>query len=255
MVRREVDGSPEESESSLKPGLYGWVTDYAHTEPVTIKRRPRVLRWLTGGLVAAGVISLIAMIAVTAIAVLKPQLFSPDAAPGAVSPTATPPPSPSPSDPPVVVVDTVLPLECEALFKQRMRAALSRQGLTLATSLSGAEKARPGSADRQLRALMRNHDSLDCYWLDEDGGERAAVLTRALEPGHRVTTKAKARLIALDFTEQRDEHGVRYFIESSSGAEPSGESHYLREGVWFATHWYGVGPRGYTNHMVDNVFD
>ena len=31
-------------------------------------------------------------------------------------------------------------------------------------------------------------------------------------------------------------------------------SHFLRDGLWFATRWYGYGPYGYTSDMARQVF-
>lgn len=261
MERRPVDDDSAPDRSSQTPGLYGWVTDYAHTEPATLKGHESTLRkWLYRTAIGAAMVAVLAFVGVVALSTLRPDLgigTGPRQADGLnveprepVTPVV-PKPAPVATEP---AIASLLPDDCRALFSREMITQLRREGLSLGSALSGREVIEPGSGDRHLRSLMRNETSVGCYWLDADGSTTAAVLTTVMEPGAAVVADVEARLKRLDFVVERDGEGKRYYIETTVEGEPRGESHYLRGGVWLATHWHGFGPRGYSVDMARNLF-
>ena len=234
-----------------------WVTDF--TAPVvapSARREPRPpnpRRTVT--VVGAGLLLLV--VSTVLAAFLRP--FEADS--GAVTSGGVPvipsPPSPSPS--PSVIAEAppllaILPASCDGLYGRQMEAEFARRSMEVNHVWTGIRAATAGSADPELVSLLRGKPSLDCFWLDEGGGAEAAVLTVAAEPGPEVVEVVKARLSALGYSHENERGGVRFFTETRENGESRGESHFVRDGIWLATNWYGFGPWGYTSHMAKNVF-
>jgi hypothetical protein len=253
MARRPVDDIPETPDSEPERGLFGWMANF--DDPVAVKaasggpRAPRgkalPLAILGGALLLAG--------ATLAAALTQPFQSSSTAPSAGPRVHGEPEPSPSASEE-VAKVPTIIPDDCLDLYGQAMEAEFERETMHLNRVWTGAREAPAGSTDPQLLTMLPTQLSLDCFWLDETGGTKAAVLTVASEPGPEVTAAVEARLVELGFGRQTDRGGVRYFAEHRIGTESRGESHFVRDGVWLATNWYGFGPWGYTGHMAENVF-
>lgn len=222
-------------------------------DPVAVKaaaapRTPRSLPIALGG-------GSLLVVGATVIAVL----LRPFEAESGMSSTATPAvpaaPSSAPSASPQAPLQmSVLPETCDGLYDEVMIREFEQHDMHLNTVWTGAREATAGSASLDLVALMRGKLSLDCFWLDESGGMDSAVLTVATEPGPDVAAEVAAHLTASGFATQEHRGGARYFIEHRVDGESVGESHFIRDGVWLATNWYGFGPWGYTAHMAENVF-
>lgn len=140
-----------------------------------------------------------------------------------------------------------LPAGCEGLYSEAMSVTLEQIGFELGSDYDGDWHS--GSADEELRELL-DAPALDCYW----SNGKAGMLTKVTEIGAQQQAAAIDRLEALGFTEKSEHGGVRYFIERTAATGSSGESHFFREGTWFATHWLGHGQYGYTADMVRTVF-
>lgn len=254
MARRPADDGPETPGPELERGLFGWVADF--DGPVAAKAArggPRAPRGKTLPIAVGG--GSLFVIGATVIA----ALLRPFEAESGISSTGGPrvheAPSASPSSSAEApITPTVLPDDCDALYGSAMEAEFEREAMQLNRVWTGVREAPAGSTDPELLALLLGEPSLDCFWLDGGGGSRSAVLTVASEPGAAVAEAVAARLVALGFSQQHDRGGVRYFVESRVAGETTGESHFLRDGVWLATNWYGFGPWGYTGHMAENVF-
>lgn len=261
MARQPIDDAPQEpghEQPALAPTdrLIGWAADF--DDPVAVKARsggPRAPRGKRLP-IAVGVGSLLVVGATVITALLKPfeaesGLSSTD------GPRAhnAPPPSSSPTaSAEAPRTDTILPEECEGLYGSAMLAEFEREDMHINSVWTGAREAPAGTTDPELQSLLAGKPSLDCFWLDEAGGTESAVLTVASEPGPEVVQSVAARLEALGFAKQNDRGGVRYYVETTTNGETVGESHFVRDGVWLATNWYGFGPWGYTRHMAENVF-
>ena len=251
MARRPIDDGPDATGPEPERALLTWVTDF--DDPVAVKaaappRTPRSLPIALGG-------GALLVVGATVIAALMRPFEAESGMPSSDTPSVPSVPSSAPSASPEAPLQlTVLPEACDGLYDDVMIREFEQQGMHLNTVWTGAREATAGSASPDLVALMRGKLSLDCFWLDESGGTESAVLTVATEPGPEVAATVAAHLTANGFAAQEHRGGVRYFIEHRVDGESVGESHYLRDGVWLATNWYGFGPWGYTAHMAENVF-
>ena len=216
-----------------------WVTRFDETQP----RRPRsrALTLALGALFGGGGITAVALI----VAALSRPAEEESGAGSARTPSAVPTPSATQS---VAPPQSVIPAGCGGLFSEAMSVTLEQIGFELRSEYDGPWHA--GSADDELRALLADSD-LECHWTDE----KAALLTHVVEVDEQQQSLAMQRLEGLGFTRLSEHGGVRYFVERQDATGPTGESHFFRDGVWFATHWLGHGQYGYTADMVRSVFD
>lgn len=268
MGRTKPLGSPGRGPTEDHDGLFRWVTDFG----------PRVGGGVPGDAVPSdavaqrgtasrstadseatvvrlvGLSGLLVTVAAALAALLVP--FREDGDPTDTGgPIVLDAPSPSPSAPAEApIVSTVLPSDCFGLYGQAMLGEFERESMQLNQVWTGAREETAGSGDAELVAMLAGRPSLDCFWLDATGGSESAVLTVATEISAEESAAVEARLVALGFAHQRDRGGIRYFVESRVDGQSRGESHFLRDGVWLATNWYGFGPWGYTRHMAENVF-
>lgn len=161
------------------------------------------------------------------------------------------------ADEPVVApaTDPLLPSSCESLFSSNVVSAANSAGLVL--NPSWADGTDPGGltlVDPVLASTLASAPSLDCRWLSPNGGSGVGIRSVIAVVTYDQALELDTRLSALGYTAVDELGGTRYYFESSSGGEPYGESHLVRDGLWFATHWLGYGPKGYTADMVVNHF-
>lgn len=148
-----------------------------------------------------------------------------------------------------------LPATCADLYTPDMHRALAESELEVNSVWTGSRNLPPGSADKDLLILLAGDDALHCFWLDEFGGEESALLTVLTETTEAESQAAITRLTELGLTRREEQGGVRFFFEKRDASnELHGESHFFRDGLWFATRWYGVGQFGYTADMAQAVF-
>ena len=223
-----------------------WVTQFDDPEVHSAERTQRN-RGLTIGLGVLGDGGVIAAIAVLVTALTRPVVDD-----GGVG--AEPAPTSTPTAPSIAESSTpepsLIPDGCDELFSDSMVDTLAGVGLDLGSNWSGEPES--GSADAELRMLL-DDAALDCHWTT-DAAASPLLLTQVAEVSSHETELATARLDELGFNQISELGGVRYVIEHRAGSEVSGESHFFREGVWFATHWSGHGQYGYTADMVNSVF-
>lgn len=186
--------------------------------------------------------------AIAAIILLLTALAQSSAEESGAVPSRTPAATPRPSITQTAISETsLLPAGCGGLYSEAMSVTLGQLGFALDADYDGDWHS--GSADTELRALLEDAQ-LDCYWSDGSAG----MLTKVAEVGDQQQALAIARLEQLGFTQLEEHGGVRYFVENQSATGATGESHFFREGVWFATHWRVHGQYGYTADMVRTVF-
>ena len=223
-----------------------WVTRFDDPVVHSAERTQRN-RGLTIGLGVLGGGGVIAAIAVLVTALTRPAVEE-----GGVG--AEPAPTATPSAPSIVETSTpkpsLIPDGCGELFSESMVATLNGVGLDLGSNWSGEPHS--GSADAELRELL-DDAALDCHWT-ADAAASPLLLTQVAEVSSHETELATARLDELGFSQLSESGGVRYVLEQRTGSEVSGESHFFRDGLWFATHWRGHGQYGYTADMVNSVF-
>lgn len=263
MARRKPTDTTTGTPGAHHDGLFRWVADFepvagesTAASPVGQARPASKAHAATekrlGRLVGAS--GLLITMAAAIAAVLVPFRGEGDpAATGGPRVLDAPRPRPSASAE-APLVPAMLPQDCSGLYGDAMLAEFERQSMELNQVWTGVREETAGSDDPELVSILAGRPSLDCYWLDESGGTDAAVLTVATEVSPEESAAVEARLVALGFAHQKDRGGIRYFVESRVDAQSKGESHFLRDGVWLATNWYGFGPWGYTRHMAENVF-
>jgi hypothetical protein len=217
-----------------------WVTRF--DEPMARRPRSRALTVALGALFGGGGLAAIALLVTALTRPAEEELGQ-----GATrTPTVAPTPSAVQTAPEQEA--SILPAGCGALYSESMTVTLEQIGFDLESGYDGEWHS--GSADAELRALLADAE-LDCHWTQEQAG----LLTRVAEVDDRERALAIDRLESLGFTQLSEHGGVRYFVERSAATGPTGESHFFREGLWFATHWLGHGQYGYTADMVRSVFD
>jgi hypothetical protein len=176
-----------------------------------------------------------------------------EAVPVEAVPTSAPEPSRSPSPEPTLG-DERVPAQCQGIYSAGMTQSLREEGLDLGRRVS-SDALHGGSGDARLRELLDASTILSCDWLDAEGGTDSGIRSAIAVVGDREQAAAIERIRAMKLTRLDQLGGQRFFMESvdSEGRE-FGESHFFRDGLWFATHWYGHGPMGYSADMVTTVF-
>ena len=246
--------------------VLGWVTDFDSPEVAkprdkpsasrpmrfaarVAKSRPAVVPIVTG----AGSLAAVAAIVIAALSrPIEEETGTGMGGPvGEVPrPSVTAPSATSAPD-----VSPLIPDTCADVYGADMKRVLTQAGLEVNSAWTGSRNLPAGSADEELLALLAEEDALGCFWLDEFGGADSALLTLLTGTTEQTTESAMARLTELGLTRREEHGGVRYFVESrDASGELHGESHFFREGLWFATRWYGTGQFGYTADMAQRVF-
>ncbi|HSP51399.1 MAG TPA: hypothetical protein VLO00_00765 [Cryobacterium sp.] len=216
---------------------------------VLTRRRMRVLLGAVGSLL---VIALIVLLIVWRGGAGSPEA---DAA-GRPQPSSTPAPlalaaAPSPAATP----DGPHPSTCEELYSPEIVAAFD--GLVLnpawvAEENSGVSR---GSGDSQLIGLIdAAAEHLTCVWANENGGSGLGLTTELVWVTPEQKVEIQSRLTAAGMNCYEELKGMRCLIEATADGELSGESHFLRDGIWLATHYFNAGPDGYTHDIINNVW-
>ena len=279
MVERSVGSASEEElagSAALAPeaggrgtatdAVVGWLTDFdapavgrarerrldRRTLPRRVVARTRI-RWSTLVAVLAGIGA-----AAIAVATVDPRW---DGAPVPVASPSTSAPPPSATPTPVTPVPSLVPQDCGRFFSARMEKRLRSHDLRLydRDSLADASLTLPrgrsvGTADNRLARMLAGIAETECFWLHDENPEVSGVLTAVGEGRARQLALARERLDERGLTRLEEDGGIRYF-EETVGADgvPTGESHFFKGGVWFATQWYGYGPRGYSADMANSL--
>jgi hypothetical protein len=222
-----------------------WVTDFDDPVVVAAQNRQRSPALaVAGGAVFGGG-------GLAALTLLVTALSRPAVEESGASTSAPPTVAPTSSAVESVLPVSRIPTYCGALYGEALTITLEGIGMQLGNEGEGDRHA--GSTDPALRELLSGAE-LDCHWTDGVQGN-AALLTRVAEIDSATEAAAIARLEELRFTQLSELGGIRYFVEENSATGATGESHFFREGVWFATRWYEHGQYGYTADMVRSVFD
>lgn len=142
---------------------------------------------------------------------------------------------------------TAVNRDCDALYSRSMRAQLEGAGLTLNPArVQGIDFV--GTRDAALASYITQ--PLECVWMNAQGDTPTWVITTIsqIRPGEQ--SSLEQRLAAYTTVDLLELGGHRYVTD----AVTSGESHLVRDGLWFATTWNTFGPDGYTADIVLNYF-
>ncbi len=221
------------------------------------------VRWIAPAAIAAGLLvlgggtwaalSLLQPTAVdqpiTAPATREPLGPEPTTAPSAASgiqPTPTPTPAPGPM---------ALPERCDDLFSDAMVETLTGQyQVSLNPEWSRQPDAVPlPTSDPALDALIGEQPRLNCNWMPGGGGH-TGIITAIASVDDAEAAAVEERLANL-YSPVQETFGTRYIWEDweTAAGGSVGESHLVREGLWFATRWLNIPVGGYTAEMVERV--
>jgi hypothetical protein len=220
-----------------------WVADFDSTPRV--QGRSRALTGFLSALFGTGAVAALALL----VAAFSRHAEEETGIASPTMPSASPLPTVSASASAEPHPD-IVPSDCDELFSDSMVASLTEQGFALDPGWDGEHE--PGSADEQLQAIV-DHSALDCHWSRTSPSE-AALLTSVVALSPQQDVVVRERLAELGYQHLSEHGGVRYVVERREGSAVSGESHFLRDGLWLATHWVGHGPYGYTADMVRSVY-
>jgi hypothetical protein len=176
---------------------------------------------------------------------------SQSASPGS---TATAPASEAPATPTETPAAIAVPGECADIYTRDWDTELG--GLALNPEWTETPGNGPfwGSNDDGAITVLEATSTLTCAWVSPNGGGDVGIITNisSLTPEQQVSVTE--HLGASGFACYEELSGTRCVIEWSSDAGESGESHFLREGIWSATRWSNVGADGYTHDIVTAIF-
>jgi hypothetical protein len=167
--------------------------------------------------------------------------------------TSGPDPSATPTTP-AEPAGTALPASCDELYSDGMQATIEGDGLVLNPAWSQEDGLRLPTNDEELSALLDPLPRLDCGWLPPEGGGEVGVITSVAQVTEEQQAAVEARFLELGWAQIEELGSVRYVLEEEGGGNRLGQSHVLRNGLWFATGWVNYGPTGYTADMVAQVF-
>lgn len=232
-------------------------------------------------LIAAGAVVVIAAVAVT-IGITR-GAAEPEATGSSPSPTTTPTievsatpagptaaPEPEP-EPEPTAVRVGVPSSCEQIYTPAMLTLLRGTGLD---ENHGQQTSGIGSLDPQLQALITATPHLTCTWgpPGEVGlvtnvtgvteAQSADVLARMRATGFTCgevaggTRCSKLLVDPKDLTEE-DREAMPWGLSAETDPMYSygaGESAFLRDGLWVATHWSMIAPPNYTESIAGKIF-
>jgi hypothetical protein len=149
------------------------------------------------------------------------------------------------------------PATCEAVYSPTMLATLTDTG-TLNPDWAEADVNKGvlfGTTDEQLTALIEGAEHLTCVWGNSEGGSGTGLTSNVVYVSAEQSESVHQRLLGDGMNCYEELGGIRCVAESAAGAEGvAGESHFLRDGIWLATHYVNAGPDGYTHDMVATIW-
>lgn len=217
------------------------------TDPRPVAARPAF--WLV----------LVAALLAVAVALVTGLIVGSSAGADAASPTAPPRPSPAAVAPAVPVEvapppSPLIPADCAGVYSRDWEAefdfelALNPEWL----QQPGAELW--GTNDPAALELMRERSSLQCAWVLPEGGGDVGIITNLSTVTAEEESTVVDALAAAGLECYAEEGGTRCIVEESTDAGASGESHFVREGVWIGTRWANLSANGYTLDIVGTIF-
>ena len=173
--------------------------------------------------------------------------------PSAVATDAAATPPAGETEPPVGA-GAAIPSTCGEIYTRDWSAELG--GLVLNPPWTETPGNGPfwGSNDNGAVTVLEATTELTCAWVGSNGGGDVGIITNiaALTPEQLASTVAYLGRIGQTCYEELE--GTRCVVEWNSEGGDSGESHFLREGIWSATRWSNVAADGYTHDIATAIF-
>ncbi|MBM7829563.1 hypothetical protein JOE59_000268 [Agromyces cerinus] len=103
--------------------------------------------------------------------------------------------------------------------------------------------------------LLTSASAITCKWGNPAGGSDRGLTTNVAH----VTEEQAAAMIAhfgeSGYSCYEELQGTRCVRETPPSVDgQAGESHFIRDDVWIATHWVNAGPDRYTHDIVAAIF-
>jgi hypothetical protein len=159
---------------------------------------------------------------------------------------------PVPAEVPGAALAAPRPTDCRQIYSPDMFAYLESTGLPLN---DGSVENSLGTTEESLVAVIERNETFKCSWgYAGEYGLNTSITQVSADDAAAVV----AELAALDFECYDDLAGSRCIrsetISDDSGTFRTGESHFVRGGVWIATHWVEFAPDDYTQDIVASLW-
>lgn len=155
---------------------------------------------------------------------------------------------PVPAETPAAALAAPRPTDCAQIYSPDMLESLEATGLPLN---DGSVDDSLGTTDADLAAVISANTTLKCSW---GAAGEYGLNTNITQVSADSSTTVLSRLDALDFECTDESQGTRCVksetVTDEQGSYRTGESHFVRGGVWISTHWVNFAPRGYTQDIV-----
>lgn len=175
---------------------------------------------------------------------------APRPTPGASS-SATPVAPPAEEPPPAAVA---IPADCAGIYTRDWAAELAPLVLNPAWTEDPASGPFWGSNDPGAITVLEATTRLTCAWVQPEGGGDLGLITNIAALTPEQETSMIEYLGGLGHDCYPELEGTRCIVEWNVEEGDSGESHFLREGIWSATRWANTSPSGYTHDIVAAIF-
>jgi len=209
--------------------------------------------------VVLGVLAALFTVAALAVGVFWPRSDLTPAAteaarptPSVTAPPGTPTPTPTPGS--SAAPGTPRPASCTDLYSPEMVAAFGSMVLNPAWMDDPGLGLRIGADDPVQQDIIDANDSLLCQWGMPEGPSAAGVSTVVVWVDAEDSATIQAHLVDRGDTCFEQQGGLRCTSESTTEEGYSGESHFLRDGIWLATKYTNAGPVGYTLDIVNKLW-
>lgn len=167
--------------------------------------------------------------------------------PSTVPPTETAPPSEAPGA-------AAIPASCTDAYTRDWGAELGGLALNPPWTETPGNGPLWGSNDRGAITVLEATSRLTCAWVGSNGGGDVGIITNLASLTPEQEASMAAYLAGAGQTCYAELEGTRCVVEWTSDAGDSGESHFLRGGIWSATRWSNVAADGYTHDIVAAIF-
>lgn len=215
----------------------------------------RRLLWVVlGGLGALLIIVLVVVLIVWRGGAQTPS-GADNAAPVRPVPSTSATPVPLASTAPVVPTGP-RPATCDDIYSPAMLATFGETSTLNPDWVedSGAEWSL-GTNDAELQSMLRSVEHLTCVWGDEAGGSGSGLATNVAYVTAEQAEAVQTRLNDLGQNCYDELGGIRCVMQEVGTEGTTGESHFLRDGIWLATLYSNAGPDGYTRDIVTTLWD
>jgi hypothetical protein len=144
------------------------------------------------------------------------------------------------------------PTECTQIYSSEMYEYLQSTGLPLNDD-SVTDSL--GSTDPVLAALITDGTTFKCSW--GFAGEYG-LNTNITQVSSETAAAVLEQLDSLGYECYDESEGERCIdsetVTDELGTYRTGESHFVRGGVWIATHWVNFAPDRYTQDIVESLW-